>query len=135
MMTLRRKILLFYSFILLNQLGHVYELYTRAFNGKIALFSATFFLVLALQVFLYSLLLVIGYALLRDLDWGYRAARFVAIIYLGYGLIFGIASVYRAGNVPGNLTGFVFVMICLPLLLQISDFLKLRENDDSPQRP
>ena len=135
MFTLRRKILLFYSFILLNQLGHEYELYTRVFSGKIGFFSATFFFVLAVQIFLYGLLVIIGLALFRDLDWGYRAARFVAVIYLIYGLIFGVASVYRAGNVPGNFTGFIFVMICLPLLLQISDFLKLNKNQTPPQKP
>ena len=114
MVALRRKILLFYAFILLNQLGHLYELYIRAFRDRIAFLSATFFLVLAVQVLLYGLLLFIGLALYRDLAWGYRAARSVAIIYLIYGSIFGVASIYCAGNVPGNFTGFIFVMICLP---------------------
>ncbi len=134
-MSLRTKILLFYGFILINQLLHEYELYVRVFHGKIALFSANFFALLTLQIFLYLLLFYIWLQLLRDIPWSYRAARFVALIYLAYGLMFALASVYRAGNVPGNFTGFLFVMICLPLLLQISDFLKQQAGEESQPKP
>ncbi len=132
-MSLQNKISLFYAFLLINHLLHNYELYDRGLYKGITYLSTGFFLFAFLQIFLYSLLLYIGYQVFRHVLWGYRAAKVVAIVYLAYGIIFAVASVYREGNVPGNFTGFIFVMVSLPLLLQISDFLKITSEEQQTE--
>jgi|GEM_PF-6564913 hypothetical protein len=127
-MPLRRKILLFYALLLLNFLFHAGELYVRLVRYVLDSRSVVFILLVLLHILVYSLLLYIGWLLFTARPAGYRGARIAATVFLTYGLLLAIASVYRNGQVPGNFSGFLYVMICLPLILQLSDYRKQEEH-------
>lgn len=118
------KILVFYSFLLINHFFHIYELNTNGFKQEFSLaaFSLTFTLFLQL-LFLFIVLLV-GYDLFQNGHHAYGRVKWVSILFLSYGLLITIALVYREENIPGSYSGFFYVMICLPMLLQLLDHLK-----------
>lgn len=122
------KILIFYSFLVMNHLFHNYELNTDGFKQdfSLAAFEATFSLLL--QFLLLLIVLIGGYDLYRSGRQAYRRVKWVSIIFLSYGILISIGLVYREENVPGSFSGFIYVMICLPLLLQLSDILR-REQE------
>ena len=126
-MPLQRKIVLFYTFLLLNYLFHTVELYPGILRPIFRAGSSLFLFLAFLYVLFYLLLLYVGWMLVSHRPAGYRLARAVSVGFLSYGLVLAVASVYRNGQVPGNFSGFLFVMICLPLILQISDYRKRQE--------
>ena len=129
-MSRSNKILVIYSFLLLNHLFHNYELNTHGFKQEFSLaaFSMTFSLFLQLLFLL--IILMVGYDLYQSGQKAYGRAKWVAILFLCYGIFVTIALVYREENIPGSFSGFIYVVICLPLLLQLSDHLRQERDAD-----
>ncbi len=98
-MSRSNKILVFYSFLVINHFFHNYELNTNGFKQEFSLaaFSLTFTLFLQL-LFLFIVLLV-GYDLFQNGRHAYGKVKWVSILFLSYGLFITIALVYKEENI------------------------------------
>lgn len=82
-----------------------------------------------MQVLIFLFLLVICFHLYTNKKWIFPFTRIIAFLFLLYGLFLAFGNIYREEKVIGSYTGFIHVMICLPLVLWISDYLKKSDTD------
>lgn len=79
---------------------------------------------LLLQLLLLAIIVTVGAQFLAGNKQAIKHARWVSILFLSYGLFIALSIVYREENVIGSFSGYLYVMICLPLLINLSDYLK-----------
>ncbi len=127
-MTRGSKISLFFGFLIVNQILHGYEIISFAHRSSNNPFANHLQLFLLLNGFLFLFLLYLGWQILHQRPRFYPLARLVAVLFCLYGGWLAFGNIYRSSTVVGSFTGFIHVMITLPLILQISDYLKERQN-------
>ena len=123
------RILIFYSLLLLNHLFHLYEIHTRGFKQDFSTGGISFSAGLIFRLFLLSVIILAGWQLLRRQEAAYGLVKWVSILFLAYGLFSTIAIVYSEAEIIGSFSGFIYVMICLPMLLNVTDHLKMESDD------
>lgn len=123
------RVLIFYSLLLLNHFFHIYEIQTRGFKQDFSTNGNSFSAGLIFRLFLLSVIILVGWQLFRRQEAAYRLVKWVSILFLAYGLFSTIAIVYSEAKIIGSFSGFIFVMICLPMLLNVTDHLKIESED------
>ncbi|HDL17469.1 MAG TPA: hypothetical protein ENH29_00270 [Bacteroidetes bacterium] len=118
------KIYLFYLFLLIDLILHTYEVYQFGYMRNKSMLIDNAELFLTLQIILLLGLLGFASQLFRKPPRALLLLRLAAILFMLYGLILSFGNIYREEKVTGSFTGFIFVMISLPLILWISDYLK-----------
>lgn len=118
------KIYLFDLFLMINFVFHTYEVYQYGYLRGKSMLIGNVELYLILQTILLIVLIVSARQLFRKQPGAFSLLRLIAIVLMLYGLALSFGNIYREEKVVGSFTGFIFVMISLPLILWISDYLK-----------
>jgi hypothetical protein len=127
-MTTNKKILIFFSLLIINHIFHTYELYKTGYLMGKSLFISNPILFLIVQSLLFLFLLFVGFQLIKNDIRYFTIARIIAFSFLFYGLLLAFGNIYKEEKVIGSFTGFFHVMITLPLVLWISDYLKEKKK-------
>jgi len=126
-----RKIYLFHFLLIINHIFHTYEVYTQGYLPDKNLLITNPILFFALQLLILFILIYIAYPLLKGQKRIIPVIRIVAFIFLFYGAFLAFRNIYSEEKIVGSLTGYFFVMISLPLILWISDYLKKIKSNNS----
>ena len=127
-MTTNKKILLFFNLLILNHILHSCEIYKTGYLMGKSLFISNPVLFIIFQSLIFLVLLLVGFQLIKYNIHYFPIARMIAFLFLFYGLLLAFGNIYKEEKVIGSYTGFFHVMISLPLILWISDYLKERKK-------
>jgi di/tricarboxylate transporter len=121
--------MIFYGLLLLNHLFHIYEVQTNGFKQGFGSEGVSLSAGFIFRLLLLVIIVLVGLQLVRRQEEAYEKVKWVAILFLAYGLFLAVAVVYRETEVVGSFSGFIYVMICLPMLLHISDHMKIKMSN------
>ncbi len=123
------RIMIFYGLLLLNHFFHIYEVQTNGFKQDFGSEGVSLSAGFIFRLLLLVIIVLVGRQLVRRQEEAYKEVKRVAILFLAYGLFLAVAVVYRETEVVGSFSGFIYVMICLPMLLHISDHMKIKMSN------